>query len=110
MAGLKKNRAAALKTERALCHHAKPLLPIKRALQDALHYSGLMHRVESAKGGQNSWKLVLDDGRVYELRGRLYAGPPHIEVRKQGTLGLGWAGGGYDLFNERDVLRFVEAL
>lgn len=98
------NRRAALKTERALEHHAKALAPIKRALQDALHFSGIMHRLVSVQGGVNSWRLELHDGRRFEVRARVHAKPPHIKLREYGS--STWI----LLTNERDAVRFVGSL
>jgi hypothetical protein len=101
----KLNRRAWLRTQYALEHHAKALAPIAQALQSALDSSGIFHRSGSSKTGANSRYVELDDGRRFYLRGRMRSGPrPFIHVRQRRTKNE------WQLFNERDAIRFVEAL
>jgi len=105
MANLSKNRAACLKTQYALAHHARPLQPIFQAFQNALDWSGLLHTIQSERGGANSNFLYLSDGRKFILRGRLHSGlKPFISVRNYQT------GKEILLYSTRDAIRFVEAL
>lgn len=101
-------RAAWLRTQYALTHHAKTLEPLKRAFQDALDWSGVQHSVHSARGGPNSSWVELGDGRQYYVRGRwVGTGPrakPYLSVRLRGT------DAEQKLFNERDVIRCVEKM
>ena len=100
-----KRRRALVKVRYALSHHAQEIAPLKSSLQDCLDWSGIFHRIDSDKGGNNSNKLVLYDGREFYLRGRMQAGlKPFISVRKRGS------NKEIRLYTERDVIRFVEDL
>jgi hypothetical protein len=98
------NRAAWLRTQYALDHHARALKPVAQALQSALDWSGVMHRVGSSRGGGNSPYFDLADGRRFYVRARRYGGPLHLTVRERGTKTE------IKLLSERDSIRFVEAL
>lgn len=105
MADSNKNRAACLKTQYALAHHAQPLQPIFQAFQSALDWSGILHSIQSERGGANSNFLYLQDGRKFILRGRLIPGlKPYIQIRDYQT------GQETTLYTERDAIRFVETL
>jgi hypothetical protein len=100
-----KRRRALVRVRYALSHHAQEIAPLKSTLQDCLDWSGIFHRIDSAKGGGNSNKLVLYDGREYFLRGRLWpAQRPFISIRKRGTSKE------IRCYTERDIIRFVESL
>jgi hypothetical protein len=102
---IRKNRAACLKTQYALNHHAQALMPIFQAFQNALDWSGLLHTIQSERGGANSNFLYLQDGRKFILRGRMHNGlKPFIEIRDYQT------GQETKLYTDRDAIRFVEAL
>lgn len=101
-----KRRTAVVAVRYAVGHHAKEIAPLKQALQDALDWSGILHRIDSSRGGNNSNVLILEDGRRFYLRGRMHSYPPqpHISIRKRGSSKE------IKLLNERDVIRFVESL
>jgi hypothetical protein len=99
------SRRALVKVRYAVTHHAQPLAPLKSTLQDCLDWSGIMHRIDSTMGGQNSNKVVLEDGREFYLRGRMHSGlKPFISLTERGT------NIEVRCYNERDVIRWVESL
>jgi hypothetical protein len=99
----KKAKTAALRVAYALDHHAKPLKPLVDTLRTALDESGVLHVFGHWSTGNNSNYIKLANRRVY-IRGVLKP-VPKIEVldkcRGQAV---------YEMFNERDVLRFVASL
>jgi len=104
----KKTKTAAMRVAYALNHHAKPLRPIVDALRTALDESGNLHSFGHWSTGNNSNYIeVLNKQsryRRYYIRGVIRP-VPKIEVldkcRGQAV---------HELFNERDVLRFVGSL
>lgn len=100
------NRAALLKTQKALDHHAAKLRPLVDALLYSLAGSGLTIRWESVRGGANSWRLYVTNDKYTR---RFYIGWPHsrwrLAVRNSahGTIIA-------SLESERDIIRWVASL